>query len=56
MVLDRNRFGQLGYYPAILVNRMPVKPNIIQIDIGSKNKMQDQLCRKLGLEKAEGCV
>ena len=49
LILDRNRFGQLGYYPALLVNRSPV-------EIGSKNQLQDQVCRKLGLEQAEGCV
>lgn len=26
------------------------------MEIGSKNKLQDEVCRKLGLEKAEGCV
>lgn len=29
---------------------------MIQVEIGSKNKLQDEVCRKLGLEKAEGCV
>ena len=38
LLLDRNRYSQLGYYPALLINRSPVRIHHI-LDRNQKQKL-----------------